>query len=155
MNAILIYIFIGIIVFFVLSVFLWNAYQRKRGTAETRTAEKSLLEDTGCCGQHETCEKDSLIAAFGDKPEYFDDEELDDFIGRDADNYSEKETETFREVFYSVLDEEKPQWIRSLQLRNIALPNQIKDEVLMIINDLRKQRKSDIRNVRSASTHTP
>lgn len=151
MNTILIYIFIGIIVFFVLSVFLWNKYQRKKGTF-LRQPAAPLFEDVGCCGQHETCEKDSLIAAFSEEPEYFDDEELDGFSGRDAENYSEEETEEFREIFYSVLDDEKPQWIRSLQLRNIALPNQIKDEVLMIIHDLRNIHSSDSQNVRFDST---
>ena len=30
-----------------------------------------------CCGQHETCERDSLLAAVSKKIEYYNDEELD------------------------------------------------------------------------------
>ncbi len=87
---------------------------------------------------HEVCEKDSLIAAFTEKPEYFDDEELDRFQNRDSDGYSNREADEFREVFYSVLDAEKPRWIRSLQVRGIAVPNQLKDEIVMLVNDLRE-----------------
>lgn len=87
------------------------------------------------------CEKDSLIAAFEEKPEYFDDEELDKYSNRDSSKYATNEIEEFREVFYSVLDEEKPRWIRSLQMRGISVPDQMKDEVLMIVNDLRAQKK--------------
>ncbi len=85
--------------------------------------------------------KDSLIAAFEEKPEYFDDEELDKYSNRDSSKYATNEIEEFREVFYSVLDEEKPRWIRSLQMRGISVPDQMKDEVLMIVNDLRAQKK--------------
>ena len=53
--------------------------------------------DTECCGQHEVCEKDSLLAAVSKKVEYYDDEELDLFIGRKGNAYTEDETELFRE----------------------------------------------------------
>jgi hypothetical protein len=46
----------------------------------------------------------------------------------------------FREVFYSVLDREKPRWVRSLQMRGISLPDELKDEVLMIVNELRENK---------------
>ena len=68
----------------------------------------------------------------------FDDDELDRFSLRDASNYTESEVNEFREVFYTILDEEKPRWIRSLQLREISIPNQMKDEVVMVINELRE-----------------
>ena len=87
---------------------------------------------------HEVCEKDSLIAAFTEEPEYFDDEELDRFHFRESGSYSDKEVEEFREVFYTIMDEEKPRWVRSLQLREIAVPDQIKDEIVLVVNDLRE-----------------
>ena len=52
--------------------------------------------DTECCGQHEVCEKDSLLAAVSKKIEYYDDEELDQFMGREGNAYTEEETELFR-----------------------------------------------------------
>ena len=41
--------------------------------------------DEECCGQHETCEKDSLLAAVSKGIEYYNDEELDRFRGRSSD----------------------------------------------------------------------
>lgn len=90
---------------------------------------------------HEVCEKNSLIAAFKEEPEYFDDEELDRFRLRTSDSYTQLEVEEFREVFYTVIDEEKPRWVRSLHLREIAIPDQMKDEIIFTVNDLRKSEK--------------
>ena len=59
--------------------------------------------DTECCGQHEVCEKDSLLAAVSKKIEYYDDEELDQFMGREGNAYTEEETELFRDVLYTCL----------------------------------------------------
>ena len=40
-----------------------------------------------CCGQHEVCEKESLLAAVSKQIEYYNDEELDRFRGKDASAY--------------------------------------------------------------------
>lgn len=135
------YLFIGIIVFFILALALSNYYHRKRGNTTVReTAPPAIDVSGGCCGAHEVCEKDSLIAAFAEKPEYFDDEELDKYACRDSDSFATEEVNEFREVFYSVLDQEKPRWVRSLQMRGISLPDALKDEVLMIVHELREQK---------------
>lgn len=132
-------LFIGIIVFFVLALAITNFIQRKRGNTQAREIPPPSINlgDSGCCGAHEICDKDSLIAAFVEKPEYFDDEELDKYARRDSAQYSPREADEFRDVFYSVLDEEKPRWVRSLQMREISLPDQLKDEVLMFVQELR------------------
>ena len=88
------------------------------------------------CG-HEVCERDSLLAAVSKKIEYYDDEELDQFIGKAGDAYTEEETEMFRDVLYTTLDVEVAGWVRSLQLRGIELPDDLKDEVFLIIGERR------------------
>ena len=93
--------------------------------------------DAECCGQHEMCERASLLAAVSKKIEYYDDEELDQFIGRAGNDYTEKETDLFRDVLYTTQDEEVAGWVRSLQLRGIELPDGIKDEVFLIIGERR------------------
>lgn len=135
-------LFTGIILFFVVALTISNYLQRRKGNSKEREATPPSINlgDSGCCGAHETCERDSLIAAFAEKPEYFDDEELDRYAHRNSDGYAANEIDEFREVFYSVLDEEKPRWIRSLQMRDISLPDQLKDEVLMFVNELRAQK---------------
>lgn len=93
----------------------------------------------GCCGQHEVCEKDSLLAAVSRQVEYYEDEELDAFRGRPADAYDDNEIERFQEVLYTMRDDEVAGWVRSLQLRGVALPDELKDEVFMIIGERRER----------------
>lgn len=90
-----------------------------------------------CCGQHEVCEKESLLAAVSKKIEYYDDEELDRYIGVSPDAYTPEQEDEFRDVFYTMQSEDVAGWVRSLQLRGIALPEGIKDEVLLIVRERR------------------
>ncbi len=84
---------------------------------------------------HEVCEKDSLRAIREDI-EYYEDEELDRFRGRTT--YSEEEVEEFREVLYTMRTDEVTGWLRSLELREVNLPDELKDEVLLIVGELRQ-----------------
>jgi hypothetical protein len=93
--------------------------------------------DMECCGQHEVCEKESLLAAVSKQVEYYDDEELDRFRGREGDNYTDEEAEEFRNVMYTMRSEEVAGWVRSLQLRGINLPDEVKDEVFLIVGERR------------------
>ena len=145
------YILLGIIIFFFISLIINNYIQRKRGNTQERETPEPLfklpkIQEEECCGKYETCEKDSLIAAFATKAEYFDDEELDRFANRPSDTYTAEEVDEFREIFYTVLDEEKPRWIRSLSMRQIAVPDEMRDEVLMIVSDLRAAKTGKWKN---------
>ncbi len=93
--------------------------------------------DVECCGQHEVCEKESLLAAVSREIEYYDDEELDDFIGVAPDKYTSGQTEQFRHVFYTMQETDVAGWVRSLQLRGISLPDELKDEVFLVIGERR------------------
>lgn len=93
----------------------------------------------GCCGQHEVCEKESLLAAVSKQVEYYDDEELDAFRGRASDCYSPAEVEAFEEVLYTMRADEVAGWVRSLQLRGVELPDELKDEVVMIVTEVRER----------------
>ena len=92
--------------------------------------------DMECCGQHEVCEKESLLAAISRDIVYYNDEELDRFRGRTT--YDEEEVEEFREVLYTMRSDEVAGWVRSLELRQISLPDEIKDEVLLIVGERRQ-----------------
>ena len=110
--------------------------QLERGEITELPSVKDV-EDMECCGQHETCEKDSLLAAVSKNVEYYNDEELDRFRGRTSDGYSEAETEEFREVLYTMKEVEVAGWVRSLQLRAVELPDGVKDEVFLIVGERR------------------
>lgn len=90
-----------------------------------------------CCGQHETCERDSLLAAVSRSIEYYDDEELDRFRGVDSAAYDEAAVDEFREVLYTLQEVEVAGWLRSLQLRGIELPDALKDEAFLIVGERR------------------
>lgn len=92
-----------------------------------------------CCGAHEICERDSLLAAVSKKIEYYDDEELDRFKGRQANEYSDEEIDEFREIMFTMKEEEVAGWSRSLQLRGIELPDELKDELFLIVGERRFQ----------------
>ena len=99
--------------------------------------EEDIL-GTECCGMHEVCEKESLLAAVSKEVEYYEDEELDRFRGRDGADYSSDEIEEFRYVLETMREDEVAGWCRSLQLRGVALPEALKDEVIMIVGELRQ-----------------
>ena len=68
--------------------------------------------------------------------EYFDDEELDRFRGRSSDAYTPEEEEEFRQVLMTTLTREVGEWLRSLELRGIHLPDGLKDEALLMMETL-------------------
>jgi hypothetical protein len=89
-----------------------------------------------CCGMHLVCEKETLLQP---NPEiiYYDDEELDTYIGRPAESYSAAETEQFAYILHTMLEKDVAGWVRSLQLRNISLPLSVRDEALLIVREQR------------------
>lgn len=95
------------------------------------------VQDMECCGQHEVCEKESLLAALSKEIEYYNDEELDRFQGKESDVYTDEEEEEFRDVLYTMREDEVAGWVRSLQLRGVELPLGLRNEVIMIVGDLR------------------
>jgi hypothetical protein len=111
--------------------------QSKVDSGELEEMPHVVTVDSECCGQHEVCEKESLLAAVSKDVEYYDDEELDRFRGWDEAGYTEAEADEFREILYSMRDDEVAGWVRSLQLRGVPLPNSLKDEVFLIVGERR------------------
>ena len=126
------------------SVIGHKRYQRRVAEGTAKPDETSPLEVTRevpdeCCGQHATCERDSLLAAVSQEVIYYDDEELDQYQGRPSDQYTDEEAEQFATVFYELREVEVAGWVRSLQLRQISLPEQLMDEVLLVVRERRFQ----------------
>lgn len=123
-------------------------YEKRVAEGTAKPDETSPLEVTKevpeeCCGQHATCERDSLLAAVSKEIIYYADEELDRFSGRESDQYTDEEAEEFATVFYELREVEVAGWVRSLQLRQVALPEQIMDEVLLVVRERRFQSVSE------------
>ena len=75
---------------------------------EKKEQSASIQSLDGCCGAHEICEKESLLV------------------------------QEFADVLYTLRSEEVAGWVRSLQLREIELPDQLKDEIVMIVGERRR-----------------
>ena len=86
-----------------------------------------------CTGEDDRCEQECMMEAATKPIEYFDDEELDAFAGRPSDCYTDDEVEQFAEVLHTMRQDEVAAWCRSLHLRQISLPDQLKDEVFILI----------------------
>ena len=80
------------------------------------------------------CELDCMMETSTKPIEYFDDEELDTFKGKASDTYSDDEVEQFADVLYTMRQDEVAAWCRSLHLRGIELPDQLKDEVFALLS---------------------
>lgn len=86
-----------------------------------------------CSGIDESCEQTCMMEAATKEVEYYDDEELDRFKGKESNEYTDDEAEEFSEVLYTMRPDEAKGWNRSLILRGINVPNQIKDELIAMI----------------------
>lgn len=73
---------------------------------------------------------------------YYDDDELDRFIGRDPKSYTPQETEEFAQVLMTLLPSDVAGWARSITQRRIELPPDVRDQLLLIIADQRSGRSS-------------
>lgn len=140
-------------ILFGIIIFLLNKFARPKKaakqeeTAPTETTAEKVEEapkaeeeeyerPDGCCGAHEVCENESLLATNA-KIVYFDDEELDAFKDREPESYTDEEIAQFDEVFMTLRENELVDWLKSLQLRHVPLPECIKEQALMIISERR------------------
>ena len=126
-------VFVGLLLYAEHQVYL----RRNPEKAVPSIASDTEESESECCGLHITCEKDSLLAAISTEIEYYDDEELDRFTGKDESTYTEEETEEFRDVLLTMRAEDIAGWARSLQLRGISLPTPVRDELLMLVSEAR------------------
>ena len=109
-------------------------YRRKHPQENVDQESPVSEEDHGeiCCGKHLVCDK-PLSPKIGEEIVYYDDEELDRFAGRDADAFTPDEIEEVREVMMTLLPDDIPGWVRSIQLRGIHLPSPLRDELFLLL----------------------
>lgn len=123
---------------------LMEIRERKRqkasgGPADDNPQAEKMVRvpvDDECCGRHSVCERESLLTS---KPDivYYDDEELDRLRNVAPEDYTEEDLAAVQEVFYTMQDKDVAGWLRSLQLREITIPQELLDEALMIVSERR------------------
>ncbi len=111
-----------------------------------REAEGQIREavSDGCCGAHLVCERETLLQTNAEIV-YYDDEELDELAGILPEEYTDKQYNAIAEVFHTLQEKDVPGWCRSLQLRHIELPLDIREEALLIVRERRAwNRQADV-----------
>ncbi len=127
----MIYIVVLILVALIVAWFVSNKAKNKD---EVEEEGKEVPAD--CCGAHEVCEADSLLSS-SDNIEYYNDEELDRYRGVAPKGYSDEAIEEFRDILYTLKEREVAGWMKSIQLRQVQLPEIIREEALMIVEERR------------------
>ena len=86
-----------------------------------------------CSGDNTRCMHDCMMEAAVSDVVYYDDEELDAYAGRPEDRYTEAEVDRFRDVLLTMRPEEVAGWSVSLSRRGITPPEEIRDEMLLMM----------------------
>lgn len=127
------WVLIIILVMFGLILMLTTYISRRKKNIET---EITINEDGECCGAHEVCDRESLLSADG-SIEYFDDENLDVLADVQPDKFTEDQLNQLSEVFYTLRESDVAAWLRSLQIRRIQLPLELREQALLIVSERR------------------
>ena len=135
MIPLLLFIALGI---FILVAFELRARKKSGEIDEKVSSAPSESTDGECCGQHLVCERETLLQTNA-QIEYYDDEELDALADIAPQNYTREQYQAIREVFDSLSEKDVPGWCRSIQLRHIELPQDIREEALLIVRERRQK----------------
>ena len=127
----MLYLVVALIVLGIFSAILGLLSHNKKGESSVILADNSSCST--CNGDDPKCEQLCMMEAATREIEYFDDEELDRFKGRQGNQYTDDEAEEFRNVMLTMQQNEVSAWSRSLTLRGIEVPYQVKDELLMLM----------------------
>lgn len=95
--------------------------------------KKSCI-DSDTCGVSCFCDDNSLRRQMNQEITYFEDEELDKYRSTPADGYTPQQVDEFYEVLTTLQPNEIPDWLHSLKLRGINLPDALKEEVRIMMN---------------------
>lgn len=131
------YIILGALV--LVGTILYLTDKKPQDNAEQTDTPPASQPDTcstDCCATNEVCPSELLLKAACNDNAYYDDEELDQFKDRNADDYSPDEMELFRDVLYTLKPHELLPWRQALKKRGIVLPTPLHDEFLMLYNEV-------------------
>lgn len=136
-KEMLVVTFVAVIVFYFVSKFFTERAMRsdeEKKDSDKTVAKKNIqhtAEDCaeGGCGMRAICsgkEEEQL--------EYFEDEELDRFKERAAEDYNDEEIAEFREVLMTLQGHEVAPWLNSLCARGVTLPMALRKEAIALVN---------------------
>ena len=132
------YIILGALVLVGTILYLTDKKPQVNGEQQTESPSANQPDSCSadCCAINDVCPSELLLKAACNDAIYYDDEELDQFKDRTADQYSPDEIEQFRDVLYTLKSQELLPWRQSLKKRGIVLPAPLHDEFLMLYNEV-------------------
>lgn len=140
-ETILVIVIVAIAV--IAAIVLWRMHYKGLITQEENADLPRVVDkNIECCGEHDVCEAETLLTLTEDII-YYSDEELDEYRGREEDAYSDDEIEEFRDVLLTLQQHEVSGWLKSLSLRQINMPYQVKEEALMMVEEFRWARREN------------
>lgn len=116
-----------------LIIFVFTFFLRKNKNVEPDV----FIEPVGdCCGAHTVCDQDTLLSS-SNIIVYYDDEELDEMANILPSNFTNEQLKLLSDVFFSLKESDTAGWLRSLQMRNIQLPTELREQALLIVSERR------------------
>lgn len=114
-----------------------------QATGNRQQATDGEAADSGCCGAHLVCERETLLQTNAEII-YYDDEELDSLAGIAPEEYTPAQHDAIADVFHTLQEKDVPGWCRSLQLRHIDLPLDLREEALLIVRERRSKKTRNL-----------
>ena len=120
-------------------------FYRKEIPENVDETEENGVENNarqGCadeaCGLRSICPSEQLLAGeCRQEIIYYDDEELDAFVGRTQDSYTPEEEEQWRDVLYTLQPADLLGWGQSIKHRGLVMPASISEEFLHLAAEQR------------------
>ena len=116
------YIGIGALIVLALFAAITTLFTKKK-EGEPDVVMPTSGDCSSCDGTDDKCEQVCMMEAATREIEYYDDEELDRFRGRQSNQYTDEEAEEFANILYTMQPQEAKGWNRSLILREITNNN--------------------------------
>lgn len=115
-------------------ILLITTYFKRRN--KTEDTEINREPEGECCGAHVICDRDSLLNA-KNLIIYFDDKELDALADVSPLNFTKEQLKQLSDIFYNLKESDVAGWLRSLQIRRIQLPIELREQALLIVSERR------------------
>ncbi|MBQ9556818.1 MAG: hypothetical protein IJV05_11415 [Muribaculaceae bacterium] len=104
--------------------------------AQTDTPRQGCADES--CGIRSICPSEQILAGECKKEiTYYEDEELDAFIGRDENGYTPDEEEQWRDVLYTLQPADLLGWGQSIKHRGLVMPAAIRQEFMQLAAEQR------------------
>jgi hypothetical protein len=115
-------------------------FYHKQAAESVDEAEQNATDSSpsqGCadesCGIRSICPSEQILKGECQQEiTYYEDEELDAFIGRDENDYSADEEEQWRDVLYTLQPADLLGWGQSIKHRGLVMPTAIRQEFMQL-----------------------